>query len=72
MGVIGYLLMPIDLLPDFTPIIGFTDDLGVLAFGLVTTACYVDDGVREKSRAKMDKWYKTYNEEDLVKVDQRL
>jgi len=34
-GALGYLIAPIDWLPDLTPIIGFTDDIGVLSFGLV-------------------------------------
>ncbi len=29
-GVLGYFIMPFDALPDLTPIIGYTDDLGVL------------------------------------------
>ena len=34
-GVLGYLIAPFDMLPDLTPIIGYTDDLGILGFGLV-------------------------------------
>ena len=33
-AIAGYLAMPIDLIPDFIPVIGQLDDLGVLIFGL--------------------------------------
>lgn len=33
-GIIGYLLMPIDLIPDFIPVIGQLDDVAVVLLGL--------------------------------------
>ena len=32
--LVGYLLMPIDLVPDFIPVIGYADDLVIVAFAL--------------------------------------
>jgi uncharacterized membrane protein YkvA (DUF1232 family) len=33
-AIAGYLVFPIDIIPDFIPVIGQLDDLGVLIFGL--------------------------------------
>lgn len=33
-AVIGYLLLPIDLFPDFIPVIGWLDDLGIATLAL--------------------------------------
>jgi uncharacterized membrane protein YkvA (DUF1232 family) len=33
-GVLAYLLLPIDLVPDFIPVIGYADDAVVVALGL--------------------------------------
>ncbi|MDY0909396.1 YkvA family protein [Microbacterium sp. CFBP9034] len=34
LGLLGYLLLPIDLIPDFIPVIGFADDAIVVAIAL--------------------------------------
>lgn len=71
-GVLGYFIAPIDAIPDLTPIIGYTDDVGILSFGLVTIACYVDDKVKKNARIKMAKWFGGFDEEDLKEVDEQL
>ena len=49
-GALGYVLTPIDAIPDLTPLIGYTDDLGVLSFGLVAIASYINLDVRIEAR----------------------
>jgi uncharacterized membrane protein YkvA (DUF1232 family) len=34
MGIVGYALSPIDLIPDPVPFIGYLDDVGILLLGL--------------------------------------
>lgn len=72
LGVLGYFLAPIDLIPDLTPILGYTDDLGVLAFGLVTIAAYVNEEVRQKARGRLNQWFGDYDEAELKEVDEQL
>jgi len=48
-GALAYFLSPIDGIPDLTPFIGMTDDIGLMSFSLVTIACYIDDEVRAKA-----------------------
>ncbi|PSR08425.1 MAG: hypothetical protein C7N36_22095 [Bacteroidetes bacterium] len=71
-GVLGYFLAPIDLIPDLTPIIGYTDDLGVLGFGLVTIAAYINKDVKAKAREQLHRWFGDYEDQDLEDVDKRL
>ncbi|MCK4956997.1 MAG: DUF1232 domain-containing protein [Candidatus Cloacimonetes bacterium] len=33
-GIIGYVIFPLDIIPDFIPIIGFADDLVLVVYGL--------------------------------------
>lgn len=71
-GVLGYLIMPIDAIPDLGFLIGYTDDLGVLSFALVTIAAYVNDDVRANAREKLANWFPDVNEEVLLEVDKKL
>ena len=68
LGSLAYLLSPFDAIPDLTPLIGFTDDIGVLSFGLVTIACYIDEDVRAAAKGKVLSMYK----KDLLEVDAQL
>ena len=72
LGSLAYLVSPFDAIPDLTPFLGFTDDLGVLSFGLVTIACYIDNTVRENAKMKVHKYFKVVDEQDLLEVDSRL
>ena len=72
LGTLGYFLAPIDAIPDLSPIIGYTDDIGVLSFGLVTIAAYVNDQVRSNAREHLSRWFDNYDEEDLKQVDEQL
>jgi uncharacterized membrane protein YkvA (DUF1232 family) len=71
-GVIGYLLTPFDAVPDLTPIIGYTDDIGVLTFGLVTIACYVNQEVRKQAREKLEQWFGEVDEAQIEEVNKQL
>ncbi len=71
-GVLGYFLAPLDALPDFTPVVGFTDDLGLLAFGLSTVAAYIDSEVRQKARTTAAKWLGGEDKAAFEAVDNRL
>jgi len=53
LGTVAYILNPIDAIPDLTPFIGMTDDLGVISFALVTIACYIDEDVRNQAKEYM-------------------
>jgi uncharacterized membrane protein YkvA (DUF1232 family) len=72
LGSLAYFLSPLDFVPDLTPIFGFTDDFGVLSFGLVTIACYIDAEVRQKARERLSSWFNHISDSDLAEVDSRL
>ena len=41
-GAIGYILLPLDLIPDFTPVIGYGDDLASAAGVVAAVGIYSD------------------------------
>ncbi len=71
-GTLGYLLSPIDSIPDITPYIGFTDDLGVLAMGLVLIATYINDGIKARAKKQLKKWFKSVDDSELETIDSKF
>ncbi|MFV8817458.1 YkvA family protein [Haliea sp. E17] len=58
-GALGYFIAPLDAIADFTPLLGYSDDLGVLALALATVASQIDEDVRHKAAAKLESWFGT-------------
>ncbi|MEH6558853.1 MAG: YkvA family protein [Oceanicoccus sp.] len=56
-GALGYFISPIDAVPDLTPLIGYTDDLGVLVMAIATISAYVNQNVKDKTQQKMTGWF---------------
>lgn len=52
-GALGYLISPIDLLPDIVPVAGYTDDAAAIALALALAQMYVTKEVNENARAKI-------------------
>jgi uncharacterized membrane protein YkvA (DUF1232 family) len=48
--VVAYALSPIDLVPDFIPILGYLDDLIVVPLGLALVLHLIPDEVRQSAR----------------------
>ncbi len=72
LGALAYALAPIDLIPDLAPFLGFTDDFGVLMFGVVSIACYIDDSVREKAQKHVIKWFGRVDQDDFDEVNRKI
>jgi uncharacterized membrane protein YkvA (DUF1232 family) len=69
MGALAYLISPIEAIPDLSPIIGYTDDLGVLAYGLVMIAPYNKQVVRLAAGHNLHAWIGFTDESQLSKID---
>ena len=52
LGALGYFISLLDFIPDFTPLIGYTDDLSVLLAAVSALAVYIDDKVNQQAREK--------------------
>jgi len=56
MAALGYLVMPADLVSDFIPALGFTDDVAFLTYAFNQTSRYMDESIRKKAVEKLQKW----------------
>ena len=62
-AALGYLVMPADLVSDFIPALGFTDDVAFLTYAFNQTSRYMDEKIREKAEEKFQSWM-TSNEKN--------
>lgn len=53
-GALAYFVMPIDLIPDFLPLVGFTDDAAVIAAALAAVSRSIRPEHREQARRSLD------------------
>ena len=56
-GALGYLISPLDVVPDAIPIAGLGDDLAVLMYVVHKVWAEVSDEVKEKAHAKLAQWF---------------
>lgn len=71
-GVLGYLVTPIDMIPDLSPLLGFTDDIYFLSFVLAMVVGYINQEVKENAKEHLGKWIKDYDESDVAAVDAKF
>lgn len=56
-GALGYLISPLDVVPDAIPIAGLSDDLAVLIYVINKVWKSVGDDVKAKARKKLSDWF---------------
>lgn len=66
LGALGYFLLPIDLLPDFLPAIGYTDDIAALAFAIYKVWHCITPEVRAQAESKVYDWFGDVDQSDLI------
>lgn len=53
-GALGYLILPLDLLPDFIPVAGYTDDVAAMVAIVKMCSDYITPEMRERAQKKLD------------------
>ena len=65
-GALGYLISPLDVIPDAIPIAGLGDDLAVLVYVLNKVWGNVSDEIKEKAKSKLSKWF---DEDEIAEIN---
>ncbi len=65
-GALGYMISPLDVIPDAIPIAGLTDDLAVLLFVLKKVWTDIDPDIQTKARERLSKWF---DEDEIEEIN---
>lgn len=68
-GALGYLISPLDVIPDAIPIAGLGDDLAVLIYVLNKVWGNVSEDVKAKAKERLSKWF---DEDEIKEIDTLL
>jgi uncharacterized membrane protein YkvA (DUF1232 family) len=49
--------MPLDVIPDLMPVVGFSDDLGVLVAAVGVVATHIKREHKEMAKEKLSEWF---------------
>ena len=56
LAVLGYLIMPLDLIPDFKPVIGYADDATVILKAFIAVAVHLKDDHISQAHDVWNRW----------------
>jgi uncharacterized membrane protein YkvA (DUF1232 family) len=56
-SALAYFILPTDAIPDLTPLLGYTDDLGTLVAAVGAVAVSITPEVRQAAKQKMQDWF---------------
>ena len=57
LAALTYLLLPLDLIPDFIPAAGFSDDLVAITALLGLCSRHLTPDIRERAQRRLDLWF---------------
>jgi uncharacterized membrane protein YkvA (DUF1232 family) len=65
-AALGYMISPLDVMPDAIPIVGLTDDMAVLLFVLKKVWTDIEPDVKEKAKNRLAKWF---DDDEIVEIN---
>ena len=64
-GALGYMISPLDVIPDAIPIAGLTDDLAVLLYVLKKVWTDIDPEIEGQAKNRLSKWF---DEDEIAEI----
>lgn len=71
-AALGYFILPADAIFDLTPLIGYSDDLGVLLFALTQISGVITTEVQENARNKINEWFSEIDEKEIIELEEKI
>lgn len=64
-GALGYFILPIDIVSDIIPGVGYLDDAAILCAVVKLLIAGIDEQVTCQAKAKLSQWFGSYTEEEI-------
>ena len=56
-GALGYLISPIDAIPDLVPVVGYSDDLGILVAAVTATVMHIKEEHKQQAKELISRFF---------------
>ncbi len=66
-SALGYFILPLDIIPDVTPVVGFSDDLAAIGMALVLAQAYLTPEVDAQAKERI---VSIFGEKALAKLEE--
>ena len=64
-AALGYFIFPLDIIPDYIPFVGYTDDLSILLFAYRRIRANLNDDIRNKAKSKLSSFFGNYDSREI-------
>ncbi|WP_077625271.1 YkvA family protein [Sediminibacillus massiliensis] len=64
-GALGYLILPVDVIPDFIPVVGFADDAAVIISAIYKVISHIDESMKRKAAERVRKIFGDFTGEEV-------
>jgi len=64
-GALGYFILPIDLIPDTIPVVGFSDDMAALVACIAAVASCITPEIKRQAEDKLNEWFGDYDKSEI-------
>lgn len=72
LGALGYFIVPVDMIPDFIPLAGFTDDIAALVACIKAIKSNITPVVKEQAQKKLNDWFKDIEPEKIEGFNEEI
>ena len=68
LGALGYFILPSDMVLDFIPMLGYSDDMAALLWALHSVAMNISPQIKSKAKERLGELIKSYDEQKINDV----
>lgn len=67
-GALGYFILPTDIILDFIPLAGYSDDMAAIMWAIHTVRRNITPEIKSQAKEKLGEWFDSYNEKKIDKI----